>query len=74
MVLTGNQSLILLYEPFTTLDAETKTKLCELIHSLHSMKGINFLLSSHQEIEQDLLPITHYYTVSPKCIMWQEQV
>lgn len=42
----GNPQLIILDEPFTTIDVEAQEKLLHLIKTYQS-KGINFLISSH---------------------------
>jgi ABC-2 type transport system ATP-binding protein len=47
----GSPSLILLDEPFNTLDLQAIELLKELIHEQNA-KGVNFILVSHQDIHQ----------------------
>jgi ABC-2 type transport system ATP-binding protein len=49
LALIGDPSLVLLDEPLITLDAESSEKLIVLINDWHSVRGTNFLLSSHVE-------------------------
>ena len=49
----GNPELILLDEPFITLDEEAITQLSRLISEL-SAKGVAFCISSHQELKLNL--------------------
>ncbi|MEL7003007.1 MAG: ABC transporter ATP-binding protein, partial [Bacteroidota bacterium] len=47
MAFCGNPRLILLDEPFTTIDAKSLTLLCDLIKDFYS-KGCSFIISAHQ--------------------------
>ena len=48
LALLGEPKLILLDEPFITLDTEAVTSVTELIHEFR-MNGIGFLMSTHQQ-------------------------
>lgn len=52
----GAPKLVILDEPFTTLDREIQERLAQLILDL-SKKGISFLLTSHQSEPLNHLPI-----------------
>ncbi len=52
----GAPKLVILDEPFTTLDRESQERLTQLILDL-SEKGISFLLTSHQSEPLNHLPI-----------------
>lgn len=52
----GSPKLVILDEPFTTLDKNSQVRLTRLIIDL-SEKGISFLLTSHQSEPLDHLPI-----------------
>lgn len=62
----GNPKLIILDEPLITLDEQTRVKLVELIKE-YSMKGVMFLISSHQLIE-DNLGLSGVYEIKQKSI------
>jgi ABC-2 type transport system ATP-binding protein len=47
----GSPSLILLDEPFNTLDADTINRLKDLIHEQNE-KAVSFILVSHQDVQQ----------------------
>ena len=51
----GNVKLCLLDEPLITLDAETIHIVCDFIVEKHKKNGISFLMSSHQELNTQLL-------------------
>ena len=53
----GNPELMILDEPFTTIDAETQNRLVNLIIQ-KSEQGTSFLITSHQNGPLDLLPVT----------------
>jgi len=53
----GNPDLIILDEPFTTIDKNTQDQLVKLI-SKRAAQGTGFLITSHQSTLVDLLPIT----------------
>ncbi|ANI88050.1 hypothetical protein A9P82_01165 [Arachidicoccus ginsenosidimutans] len=50
LALTGNPSLILLDEPFITLDSASLQILQNRIEKLYKDKGISFIFSSHQSV------------------------
>ena len=52
----GRPACILLDEPLTTLDADSLPVLFGWITELHQQAGTTFLLSSHQELANALLP------------------
>jgi ABC-2 type transport system ATP-binding protein len=52
----GNPELLILDEPFTTIDAETQAQLVSLIIQ-KSDSGTGFLITSHQSGPLDLLPV-----------------
>lgn len=49
----GRPRLILLDEPLVTIDKEALRVLQGMIRDLHLERGINFILSSHQQVESD---------------------
>ncbi len=53
----GKPSLIILDEPLITIDLEARAALFGLIRDYH-VRGVTFLLSSHQPFESGDLPIT----------------
>lgn len=53
LALTGHPPLILLDEPFATLDNEATLKLPDLIRKYHQEWGCHFIFSSHQPIGHD---------------------
>jgi ABC-2 type transport system ATP-binding protein len=63
----GQPSLILLDEPFTTLDHASQKALVTLIDQ-YLGKGISFLLTSHQDIEPADIRFTKIYLVENKQI------
>ncbi|WP_018626034.1 ABC transporter ATP-binding protein [Niabella aurantiaca] len=54
LAFTGNPELILLDEPFITLDAPACDALVQLILERHRQQGRSFILSSHQDPGPDL--------------------
>jgi ABC-2 type transport system ATP-binding protein len=52
----GEPKLILLDEPLITIDTASLAILYTWINNLHSEKGVSFMLSSHQELDADILP------------------
>lgn len=58
----GNVQLYILDEPLITIDANAAQVLYQLIKSHHE-KGCSFLLSSHQELELDQLPIKQVFQI-----------
>ena len=59
----GNPKLVILDEPFTTIDSAAQKKLIELI-KLQISAGVNFLISSHQTEIIDLLDFESVHTIS----------
>ena len=53
----GNPELVILDEPFTTIDAQTQEQLVRLIIQ-RSKEGTSFLFTSHQSDPIKLLPVT----------------
>lgn len=58
----GNPSVIILDEPFTTLDETSRYKLTELILEKLEL-NILFLISSHQPLPNYSLPVKHTFTL-----------
>ena len=52
----GSPKLILLDEPLITMDADSLIKLYGWISAKNQIDGTSFLLSSHQQIDNNLLP------------------
>lgn len=52
----GNPELVLLDEPLITMDSEALKTLYSWISESHSKQGTNFMLSSHQALEDSFLP------------------
>ena len=61
----GQPTLILLDEPFTTLDQASQTALCGLIRTQHR-KGISFILTSHHDIETSDIHFTKIFMLKDK--------
>ena len=51
----GNIPLMILDEPLITLDPDALTTVCSFIIEKHNYNGTTFLLSSHQELDTNLL-------------------
>ena len=64
----GTPSLILLDEPFNTLDTSAIDILKNMIESHHE-KGVNFILVSHQDIGKLNVPIDYRFLVKDKTII-----
>lgn len=64
----GNPKLIILDEPFTTIDAGAHKKLIKLIKS-ESAKGVSFMISSHHVASEDLLTFNAILKISRGTIM-----
>ena len=60
LAFTGSPKLILLDEPFATLDKEAQRQLCDLI-SDYLNQGISFILTTHQEIPPALPDAQHWF-------------
>lgn len=58
----GNPSLILLDEPFNTLDTDAQLGLVEAIRQ-YQAEGVHFLMASHQPLPVADLPIVAYWRV-----------
>lgn len=54
----GTPSVILLDEPLITIDTESLKILTRWIMEEHHQKGTTFLLSSHQVLDNDILPVS----------------
>jgi len=63
----GDPSLILLDEPFNTLDTEAIEIVKSMIES-HHMKDVNFILVSHQDISKLGVPISGSFLVENNTI------
>jgi len=63
----GNPSLILLDEPFNTLDVSAIALLKDLIEESHT-KGVNFILVSHQDMRDFGITISATYLVDHQTI------
>ena len=59
----GKPALILLDEPLTTLDDSGRTVLNEFIKGYQQDLGTSFLISSHQDIDSAMLPMTQLLTI-----------
>lgn len=68
MAFLGDPYLIILDEPFITLDASSRKNLALLIQESLSM-DVTVLLSSHHPIEEDGLEITSTFTIQHKTLI-----
>ena len=59
----GTPALILLDEPMTTLDESGRTALGEFITNYQRELGASFMISSHQNIDSSVLPMTRLLTM-----------
>lgn len=59
----GQPELIILDEPLITLDKASVGLVYDLIEEAYTQQGVNFLLSSHQDIQLEQLPIGQHYLV-----------
>lgn len=64
----GNPELIILDEPLITIDVQSVGIVYELVKEFHEEKGVNFLLSSHQDFIFENLPVLHSYQVENQTI------
>lgn len=64
----GNPKLILLDEPLITIDKQSLDTLYTLITEKHKQEGTNFLLSSHQALQFDDLPILKELLVEQRTV------
>ena len=53
----GNPELVILDEPFTTIDSKTQAQLVQLIGQ-RAKQGTSFLITSHQSGPVELLPVS----------------
>ena len=73
LALLGQPALVLLDEPFSTLDQEGTAALYALMTEYHRLYGTGFLLSSHQEIDLSRLPDLRELQLSEKTIQLSEK-
>ncbi|MEM6630482.1 MAG: ATP-binding cassette domain-containing protein [Bacteroidota bacterium] len=64
----GKNRLILLDEPFNTLDPQARTSLCALIQK-YSDKGISFIMAMHHQLPQDSLTVSSYWKILDKKVL-----
>lgn len=64
----GNPELIILDEPLITIDVRSVGIVYELVKEFHEDRGVNFLLSSHQDFIFENLPIRQSYQVENQTI------
>lgn len=65
----GAPELIILDEPLITLDEAARKILLCLMEERVSKEGVTFLVSSHQVLESELLPVQGIYTVDNKTLI-----
>jgi ABC-2 type transport system ATP-binding protein len=63
LVFLGTPRLILLDEPFITLDEQARYSLYELIQQSFQSPDTVILISSHQDIDTTMLPIKATYRI-----------
>jgi ABC-2 type transport system ATP-binding protein len=68
MAFLGNPALIILDEPIITLDEAARNTLYEIIAE-YQEKGISFLISSHQRIENSPFAITSSFQIQNKTLV-----
>lgn len=66
----GDPALIALDEPFITLDPGSIVLVRNIILETHKNKGATFLVSSHQELDMELLAIGKELTVSNQTVSY----
>ena len=64
----GKSSLVVLDEPFITLDADTVGIVSGLITEMNQHNGIGFIISSHQEIDIQALHFDRSFVLSDKTL------
>jgi len=64
----GSPALVILDEPFITLDPDALTKVCTYIHEQQANSNTTFIMSSHQELDAHLLSSGEVLTVNNKQI------
>jgi len=65
----GNPSVIILDEPFITIDQQSTEKLVKLIMDLHQNKNITFLVATHMDTEYSHLPYDKVFTIANKTLL-----
>ncbi len=65
----GKPSLIILDEPFITLDAETVSIVAELITEMNLNNKTHFIISSHQDIDMRELRFDKSFVLSDKTLV-----
>ncbi len=63
MALAGRQSLVILDEPFTTIDDTSRDLLKKHIRTSQQKDGTMFLISSHEDAQAYALPYTASYEI-----------
>jgi len=66
----GKPSLILLDEPLITIDTAALTVLYNCIADRHFKDGTSFIITSHQDIDKQKLPITSELAVSHQTLAY----
>jgi ABC-2 type transport system ATP-binding protein len=67
----GKPALILLDEPLTTLDEAGRSALGEFITGYQRDLGACFMISSHQDIGSDMLPVMRSINLYDSCIVFK---
>jgi ABC-2 type transport system ATP-binding protein len=70
MSFIGNPTLILLDEPLITLDTDSLSTLYSWIGEINRQQGVSFLLSSHQMLESEQLPVLKEMLVEQQTIKY----
>ncbi|HEY9007726.1 ABC transporter ATP-binding protein [Ohtaekwangia sp.] len=65
----GKPQLIILDEPLITLDEAARTILLRHVQQRITEEQVTFLISSHQLLEQDILPVTAAYSIQNQSLM-----
>ena len=65
----GQPSVIILDEPFITIDQQSTEKLVKLINDLHTQQGVTFLVATHMDTEQSHLPYDKVFTIADTQLM-----
>ena len=68
LAFTGNTPLIVLDEPFITLDPDAIASVCDIVLDRHKNNGTTFLMSSHQDLDKQLLLIGKELTVDNQTV------
>jgi ABC-2 type transport system ATP-binding protein len=63
LALTGHAPWILLDEPLTTLDVAAVRQLSQLVGGMHQEKGVAFIIASHQDVPDNMIPFTGGFLV-----------